>query len=262
MRARPSSPAPTGCWAPAGPRRCSTRGGRRHRPASATRVRARRSCSRASRSASTSSHGDVDRRRRSMDRALGEYEVDTVFHLAAQTIVGDRAALAAGDLRGQHPRHLDVLLEACRRHEVARVGRGRLRQGLRRPRRAALPRGHARCSRASPTTSRKAATDLIARSYWHTYGLPVATTRFANLYGGGDLNRSRLVPEAVDAALAGRAPGDPLRRHARARLPLRRGRGGGLPGASPTRSTATAPRGEAFNAGGGEPHARARGRRR
>ena len=32
----------------------------------------------------------------------------------------------------------------------------------------------------------KAAADLIARSYWHTYGLPVAVTRFANLYGGGD----------------------------------------------------------------------------
>ena len=47
---------------------------------------------------------------------------------------------------------------------------------------------------------------MIARSYWHTFGLPVAVTRFANLYGGGDLNRSRLVPEAIGAALAGRAP--------------------------------------------------------
>ena len=44
----------------------------------------------------------------------------------------------------------------------------------------------------------------MARSYWHTYGLPVAVTRFANLYGGGDLNFSRLVPEAVSAAIAGR----------------------------------------------------------
>ena len=52
----------------------------------------------------------------------------------------------------------------------------------------------------------KAAADLIARSYWHTDGLPVATTRLTNVYGGGDLNRSRLVPEAIEAALAGRAP--------------------------------------------------------
>ena len=73
-------------------------------------------------------------------------------------------------------------------------------------------------------------TDLIARSYFHTYGLPVAVTRFANLYGGGDLNRSRLVPEAVAAALRRPRAGHPLRRHARARLPLRRGRGRRLPG--------------------------------
>ena len=47
---------------------------------------------------------------------------------------------------------------------------------------------------------------MIARSYWHSYGLPVAVTRFANIYGGGDLNFSRLVPEAVCAALDGRPP--------------------------------------------------------
>ena len=52
----------------------------------------------------------------------------------------------------------------------------------------------------------KAATDLLARSYWHTWQLPVAVTRFANVYGGGDTNASRLVPEAVSAALSGRAP--------------------------------------------------------
>lgn len=52
----------------------------------------------------------------------------------------------------------------------------------------------------------KAAADLIARSYWHSYGLPVAVTRLANLYGGGDQNLSRLVPETVAAVLAGRRP--------------------------------------------------------
>ena len=52
----------------------------------------------------------------------------------------------------------------------------------------------------------KSCADLIAQSYAHTYGLPVAVTRCANLYGGGDLNFSRLIPEAVSAALSGRAP--------------------------------------------------------
>jgi CDP-glucose 4,6-dehydratase len=58
----------------------------------------------------------------------------------------------------------------------------------------------------APYEASKAAADLIARSYWHSFGLPVAVTRFANLYGGGDLHRSRLIPEAIGAALAGRAP--------------------------------------------------------
>jgi CDP-glucose 4,6-dehydratase len=97
----------------------------------------------------------------------------------------------------------------------------------------------------------KACTDLITRSYWHTFGVPVAVTRFANIYGGGDLNPSRLVPEAVAAALAGRAPvirsdGTPERDFlyvedaAAAYLAI----ADALPGAG----------GEAFNAGGDEPH--------
>ncbi len=89
---------------------------------------------------------------------------------------------------------------------------------------------------------------MIARSYWHTFELPVAVTRFANIYGGGDLNLSRLVPECVLAAIQGRRAGDPLRRHARARLPVRRGRGRGVPG---DLGSARGGRGagEAFNAG-------------
>jgi CDP-glucose 4,6-dehydratase len=47
---------------------------------------------------------------------------------------------------------------------------------------------------------------MIARSYWHTFELPVAATRFASLYGGGDLNFSRLIPECALAAIEGRRP--------------------------------------------------------
>jgi CDP-glucose 4,6-dehydratase len=99
----------------------------------------------------------------------------------------------------------------------------------------------------------KAACDLLACCYWHTFALPVAVTRCANLYGGADTNRSRLIPEAVCAALAGRAPvvrsdGSPERDFlyvedaVRAYLAiwgaLEDGRAAG----------------EAFNAGSGEPH--------
>jgi CDP-glucose 4,6-dehydratase len=93
---------------------------------------------------------------------------------------------------------------------------------------------------------------MLARSYWHAFGLPVTVTRCANLYGGADTNASRLVPEAVCAALAGRAPvvrsdGSPERDFLHvedavsAYLALWRALGNGEG------------RGEAFNAGSGQP---------
>ena len=57
-----------------------------------------------------------------------------------------------------------------------------------------------------PYAASKAAADVIAASYWHAYGLPVAVARVVNVYGGGDMNPSRLVPEAVWAALGDRRP--------------------------------------------------------
>ena len=184
-------------------------------------------------------------------RALNEYEVDSVFHLAAQTLVGtaNRSPLSTFEtnIRGTW-----LVLEACRLHGVRSVivassdkAYGRQPELPYRERQALVP--------TFPYDVSKAAADLLARSYWHTYELPVAVTRFANLYGGGDTNRSRLVPEAVDAALAGRPPvvrsdGSPERDFlyvedaAEAYLAiwdaLLSGRG----------------RGEAFNAGGGTPH--------
>ena len=112
----------------------------------------------------------------------------------------------------------------------------------------------------APYEASKAAADLIARSYWHSYGLPVAVTRFANIYGGGDTNFSRLIPEAVSAALDGRRAGAPLRRLARARLPLRRGRRAAYLAIADALDRDEV-RGEAFNAGGGRAPRSARGGR-
>jgi CDP-glucose 4,6-dehydratase len=97
------------------------------------------------------------------------------------------------------------MLEACRRHgtECVVVASSDKAYGSH----DALPYTEEHELRPRfPYDVSKACADLIARSYWHSYGLPVAVTRFANLYGGGDVNRSRLIPEAVAAALAGRAP--------------------------------------------------------
>jgi CDP-glucose 4,6-dehydratase len=139
-----------------------------------------------------------------IERAVGEYEVDTVFHLAAQTIVGiaNTAPLSTFEtnIRGTW-----TVLEACRHLGVKRVvvAASDKAYGIheRLPYQEDFP-----LRPMYPYDVSKAATDMIARSYWHTFGLPVAVTRFANLFGGGDLNLSRLVPEAALAAIEGRRP--------------------------------------------------------
>ncbi len=106
---------------------------------------------------------------------------------------------------------------------------------------------------AYPYDASKAAADIIARSYARAYGVPLAVTRFANIYGGGDLNFSRLIPEATIAVLEGRPPqirsdGSPERDFLHvddavsAYLAIAESLNG------------EGARGEAFNAGGEQPH--------
>ncbi len=186
-------------------------------------------------------------------RAVSEYEIDTVFHLAAQTLVptANRSPVSTFEtnMRGTW-----LTLEACRLTLRPARGRGLLRQGLWAAQRAAVHRDHALQPRF-PYDVSKAATDLIARSYWHTWRLPVAITRFANLYGGGDFNDSRLVPEAVVAALTGRSPvvrsdGSPERDF----LYVEDAVAAYLAIAGSLATAREVAAGEAFNAGGGQPH--------
>jgi len=196
-------------------------------------------------------HGDLNEPGL-MARALGEQEVDTVFHLAAQTIVGTANRSPLGTFES-NVRGTWTLLEACRLHGAQRVVVAASDKAYGAS--ATLPYTEEMpLDPRYPYDVSKAATDMIARSYWHTFRLPVAVTRFANLYGGGDLNRSRLIPEAIGAALAGRAPvirsdGSPERDFlyvedaVAAYLLLADALDG------------DGARGEAFNAGGGVPHA-------
>jgi CDP-glucose 4,6-dehydratase len=179
-------------------------------------------------------------------------EFDVVFHLAAQTLVGpamsDPAATFEVNVRGAWN-----LLEACRRADVPAVVVASSDKAYgpqeRLPYREDLP-----LRPASPYEASKAAADAIALSYAPAYGLPVAVTRFANIYGGGDLNFSRLVPEAIVAVLEGRRPsirsdGSPQRDFLyiddaiAAYLEIEHEVGAGGPAA-----------GQAFNAGGERPH--------
>ena len=137
-------------------------------------------------------------------RTLADHQVNAVFHLAAQTIVG-KAANSPAATFDANVRGTWTLLEACREHgvEAVIVASSDKAYGAH----DELPyREDFALQPTAPYEVSKAAADLIARSYWHAYGLPVAVTRFANVYGGGDTNFSRLIPEAVSAALDGRSP--------------------------------------------------------
>jgi CDP-glucose 4,6-dehydratase len=187
-----------------------------------------------------------------LDRAIGEHEVDTVFHLAAQTIVGtaSRSPLSTweANVRGTY-----LLMEACRQQGVQRVVVASSDKAYGTHDRLPYTEDMA-LQPVFPYDVSKAATDLIARSYHHTYGVPTATTRFANIYGGGDRNPSRLIPEAIAAALAGRAPvirsdGTPERDFLYVEDAV-----SAYLAIADALDAGTA-RGEAFNAGGDQPHA-------
>lgn len=129
---------------------------------------------------------------------------DTVFHLAAQTLVGPAAKDPAGTFRSNVEGTWNVL-EACRESAVGRVVVASSDKAYG-PSESLPYREGDELRPAAPYEGSKAATDVISRSYWPSWGLPVAVTRLANVYGGGDLNFSRLIPELVTAYLEERAP--------------------------------------------------------
>ncbi len=147
-------------------------------------------------------------------RLLEEKGIDTVFHLGAETIVG---TVRADPLSGldTNVRGTWMLLHAAQQAGVERFVFASSDKAY--GAHEKLPyREDFALQPAAPYEASKSAADLIARTWWPSYGLPVAVTRFANIYGGGDLNFSRLVPETICASLDGRAPvlrsdGSPVR---------------------------------------------------
>ena len=140
-----------------------------------------------------------------VERAFNEYEIDTVFHLAAQTIVSiaNRAPFSTfeANVKGTW-----TMLEAARRSpKVTRVVVASSDKAY--GAHETLPYTEAAPLLAChPYDVSKACADLIARTYVATYDLPVAVTRCANLYGGGDLNWSRIVPGTIRSVLRAERP--------------------------------------------------------
>lgn len=140
-----------------------------------------------------------------IERTLGEYEIKTVFHLAAQTIVGvanrNPVSTFESNIKGTW-----CVLEACRRSPA--VGQIVVASSDK----AYGDQPELPYSEKTPLEGRhpydvsKSCADLIASSYGHSYGLPVCITRCGNFYGGGDLNWNRIVPGTIRSVLRGERP--------------------------------------------------------
>ncbi len=139
-------------------------------------------------------------------RAIAEHEIDTVFHLGAQAIVGTALisplATFEANIRGTYN-----LLEACRVHrdlvERLVIASSDKAYGSSEvlPYTEAMP-----ANGRHPYDVSKSCADLLALTYAASYGMNLAVARCGNIYGGGDLNWSRIVPGTIRSVLEGRAP--------------------------------------------------------
>ena len=148
--------------------------------------------------------GDINDRD-GIERALGEYEVEIVFHLAAQTIVGianrNPVSTFSSNIAGTWN-----VLEACRRspnvHSIVVASSDK----------AYGDQEHLPYDESMPLQGRhpydvsKSCADLVSQTYAVTYNLPVAITRCGNFYGGGELNWNRVVPGTIRSVLRGERP--------------------------------------------------------
>lgn len=140
-----------------------------------------------------------------LEAALGENEVETVIHLAAQTIVGIANANAASTFES-NVRGTWSLLEACRRSPKVKqvvVASSDKAYGDQEK----LPYDESTPLQGrNPYDCSKSCADLITASYAKVFGVPAAITRCGNFYGGGDLNWNRIVPGTMRSVLQGEAP--------------------------------------------------------
>jgi CDP-glucose 4,6-dehydratase len=140
-----------------------------------------------------------------LERVINEFEVDTVLHLAAQTIVGtaNRNPISTFET---NVAGTWVMLEACRRCATVK------QVVLASSDKAYGDQKNLPYTEDMPLQGRhiydasKSCADLVAQSFAHVYGVPVAITRCGNFYGGGDLNWNRIVPGTIRSVLRGKRP--------------------------------------------------------
>jgi len=140
-----------------------------------------------------------------LERVIGEYEIETVFHIAAQALVGIAYRNPISTFKSNIEGTWNIL-EACRRNSNVKqiiVASSDKAYGEQEN----LPYDENMPLQGKyPYDVSKSCADLLAQSYYETYKLPVCITRCGNLYGGGDLNFSRIIPQTIKAIINGKRP--------------------------------------------------------
>jgi CDP-glucose 4,6-dehydratase len=150
-----------------------------------------------------------------LERTLNEYEIDTVFHLAAQTIVSLANRNPVSTFKSNIEGTWNILEAARRSSLVSRIVVASSDKAygdqptLPYDEKTPLEGRH-------PYDVSKSCADLICRAYFETYNLPVCVTRCGNFYGGGDLNFNRIIPGTIQSVIHHNPPvirsdGSPLR---------------------------------------------------
>jgi len=141
---------------------------------------------------------------RTVERAMNEFECEACFHLAAQAIVGiaNKSPISTFEtnMRGTWN-----VLEACRQLQIKRTVVASSDKAYGEHEKLPYKEDFS-LNGLTPYEASKSCTDIIARTYAKTYGMPIGVTRCGNIYGGGDMNMSRIIPGTIKAVLEDERP--------------------------------------------------------
>jgi CDP-glucose 4,6-dehydratase len=141
----------------------------------------------------------------SVKRVFNEYEIDTCFHLAAQTIVGVANRSPIPTFETNIKGTWNILEAALNSKTIERIVIASTDKVYGEPIKLPIKEDHPLLA-TYPYDASKACADIISHTYFKTYGLPVGITRCCNIYGGGDLNFSRIVPDTVRSIIFNKNP--------------------------------------------------------
>ena len=141
----------------------------------------------------------------SVKRVFNEYEIDTCFHLAAQTIVGVAKSNPTNTFKINILGSWNVFEAARTSETLKRLVIASTDKVYGEPVELPITEEHPLLA-AYPYDASKACVERLARTFFTTYGLPVSITRCCNIYGGGDLNFSRIIPGTIRSIILNQNP--------------------------------------------------------